>query len=154
MCVPSQLCHSFFSHIPPLAPNNGVTTILNCTYHSIFFTGIITMCNILFFGEVFVIGCVRSPDRQRDSKKSPPRGDGHAAIPSPPFSSWDLGYARTRTRSEFKPLGPGLEPWLTTWESSNIVIMPTACLQHTLFIYKNYLIFQTTCFYHIYKPFC
>ena len=40
-------------------------------------------------------------DRETESKKSPPRGDGHAAIPSPPFSSRDLGHARTPARREF-----------------------------------------------------
>ena len=49
-------------------------------------------------------------DIETESEKSPPRGDGHAAISSPPFSSWDLGHARTRARHESKPLGPGLEP--------------------------------------------
>ena len=53
--------------------------------------------------EVFAIGRVRSPDRdiETESKKSPPRGDGHAAIPSSPFSSRGLGHARTRARCEF-----------------------------------------------------
>ena len=58
-----------------------------------------------------------SPERQRDreteSEKSPSRGDGHVAIPSP-FSSRDLGHARTHTQREFKPPGPGLELWSTT----------------------------------------
>ena len=72
--------------------------------------------------------CARQTERDREteSKKSSPRGDGHAAIPSPPFSSRDLGHARTRTRHEFKPLGPGLEPRLTMWESSDVAITLTA----------------------------
>ena len=55
-------------------------------------------------------------ERQRDRKReiNPPRGDGHATIPSPPFSSPDLGHARTCTWGEFKPPGLGLEPWSTT----------------------------------------
>ena len=40
-------------------------------------------------------------DIETESEKSPPWGDGHAAIPSPPFSSRDLGHARTRARREF-----------------------------------------------------
>ena len=84
-----------------------------------------------FFERFSAIGCVRSPDRQRDieteSEKSSPRGHGHAAIPSPPFSSRDLGHARTRARSEFfKPLGSGREPWSTMWESCDIAITLTA----------------------------
>ena len=49
-------------------------------------------------------------DRETESEKSPPRGDGHASIPSPPFSSQDLGHTRTRAPCEFKPPGPGREP--------------------------------------------
>ena len=64
--------------------------------------------------------------RKTESEKSPRRGDGHAAIPSPSFSSWDLGHARTHAQHEFKPPGLGLEPWLTTWESSDIAITLTA----------------------------
>ena len=41
--------------------------------------------------------------------KSPPRGDGHTAIPSLSFSSQDLGHAHTCVWCEFKPLGPGIE---------------------------------------------
>ena len=40
--------------------------------------------------------------------------------------SQDLGHPCTRTRREFKPLGPGLEPLSPTWESSDIAIMLTA----------------------------
>ena len=65
-------------------------------------------------------------DREIESRKSPPSGDGHAAIPSPPFSSRDLGHVRTCARREFKPPGPGLEPRSTTWESSDIAITLTA----------------------------
>ena len=65
-------------------------------------------------------------DIQTESEESPPRGDGHAAIPSPPLSSRDLGHACTRARREFKPPGPGRKPWSTTWESSDIAIMLTA----------------------------
>ena len=69
-------------------------------------------------------------DREIESEKSPPRGDGHAAIPSPPFSSRDLGHARTRAQHEFKPPGPGLDLWSTTWESSDIAITLTAGPKH------------------------
>ena len=68
----------------------------------------------------------RKRDRETESEKSPPTGDGHTMIPSPPFSSQDLGHARTHAQCEFKPLGPGLEPRSTTWEYSDIDIMPTA----------------------------
>ena len=85
---------------------------------------------LFFFLEVFAIGRVwlaRQTERQRDRKREiTPQGDGHAAIPSPPFSSRDLGHAHTRARREFKSLGPGLEPQSTTWESSDIAIMVTA----------------------------
>ena len=54
----------------------------------------------------------------------PPRGDGHAAIPSP-FSSQDLGHARTCALHEFKPPGPGLKLRSTTWEFSDIAFMLT-----------------------------
>ena len=72
--------------------------------------------------------CARQTERDREpeSEKSPPRGDGHAAIPSPPFSSRNLGHTRTCAWHEFKPPGPGLKPWSTTWESSDIAIMLTA----------------------------
>ena len=79
---------------------------------------------LIFFGEVFAIGHVRSPDRERDreteSEKSPPRGDGHAAIPSPPFSSRDLGHARTCAQREFlsRPAGRiGQRTRATGWRS-------------------------------------
>ena len=65
-------------------------------------------------------------DRERESEKSPPREDGHVSIPSPPFSSHDLGYTCTCVWHEFKPPGLGLEPRSTTWESSNIAITLTA----------------------------
>ena len=65
-------------------------------------------------------------DRETGSEKSPPRGDGHVTIPSPPFSSRDLGHACTCAWCEFKPPGPGLEPRLATWEFSDIAIMLTA----------------------------
>ena len=65
-------------------------------------------------------------DREIESEKSPLKGDGHTAIPSPPFSSWVLGHARTRTRREFKPPGPGLKPQSTTWKFSDIAVMLTA----------------------------
>ena len=68
----------------------------------------------------------RKRDRETESKKSPSREDGHAAIPSPPFSSRDLGHACTCARHEFKPPGPGLEPRSTTWEFSDIAIKLTA----------------------------
>ena len=65
-------------------------------------------------------------DRETESEKSPPTGDGHATIPSPPFSSQELGHARTYTQREFKPPGPGRELRSTTWESSDIAVTPTA----------------------------
>ena len=73
-------------------------------------------------------------DRETGSERSPPRGDGQAAIPSPPFSSQDLGHARTCAQHEFKPPCLGLEPQSTMWESSNIAITLTAgpALQHFL----------------------
>ena len=87
--------------------------------------------SILFFGEVFcyrvhVFARKTERDRETESEKSLPRGDGHAAIPTPPFSSQDLGHACTRTQREFKPPGPGFEPWSTTWESSGVAIMLSA----------------------------
>ena len=69
--------------------------------------------------------CACQRDRETESEKSPPRGDGHATIPSPPFSSHDLGHARTCAWCEFKPPSLGLELWLTTWEPSDIAIMLT-----------------------------
>ena len=58
----------------------------------------------------FAIGCVHPQERQREteteSEKSPSRGDGHTATPSLPFSSRDLGRARTHAQREFKPPGP------------------------------------------------
>ena len=65
-------------------------------------------------------------DIETESEKSLPRGEGHVAILSPSFSSWDLGHARTRARREFKPPGLGHEPRSTMWESSDIAIMLTA----------------------------
>ena len=74
----------------------------------------------------------RERDGETESKKSLPTEDGHAAIPSPSFFSRNLGHARTYTRCEFKPPGPGLEPRSTSWESGNIAIMLTACPQKLL----------------------
>ena len=88
--------------------------------------GVISSFLSFSFGEVFAIGRVPDRERQTESEKSPPRGDGYAAIPSPPFSSQDLGHARTRAQCEFKPPGPRLEPRSTTWESSDIAITLTA----------------------------
>jgi len=72
----------------------------------------------------------RKTERQRDRKREitppPPGEDGHTAIPSSPFSSKDLGHIGTGTQHEFKPPGPGLEPWSTTWESSDLPITPSA----------------------------
>ena len=45
-------------------------------------------------------------DRETESEKSPPRGDGHATIPSPPVSSQDLGHSRTHAWHEFQITGP------------------------------------------------
>ena len=81
-----------------------------------------------FLGEVFAIrahALARKRQREIESEKSPPREDGHTAIPSPPFSCQDLGHARTHAQREFKPPVPGREPWLTTCESSDIAIMLT-----------------------------
>ena len=69
-------------------------------------------------------------NRETESEKSPPRGDGHTAIPSLPFSSQYLEHACTHAWREFKPLGPGLELWSTTWESSDIAITSTAGPNH------------------------
>ena len=70
---------------------------------------------------------MRQKDRERQKARNcPPRGDGHATIPSPPFSPWDLGHAHTCFQREFKPQGPGLKPPLTTRESSYTAITPTA----------------------------
>ena len=58
-------------------------------------------------GDFFAVGCVSSLERhskaEKQSEKSPPRRDGHATIPSPPFSSRDLGHACTCAWCEFKP---------------------------------------------------
>ena len=72
-------------------------------------------------------------ERQRDRKQEiTPRGDGHTAIPSPPFSSQDLGNACTCAWHEFKPSGPGLELWSTTWEFSDRAMTLTAGLYNFL----------------------
>ena len=60
--------------------------------------------------ELFAIGRVCLPERQRQGDRKqeitpPPREDGHATIPSPPFSSRDLGYAGMHAQREFKPPG-------------------------------------------------
>ena len=47
LCVPSQLPCSLASHILPSTPNNGVTTILNWTYYSVLFTGVILIYTYL-----------------------------------------------------------------------------------------------------------
>ena len=82
----------------------------------------------LFLGRFLLLGaCARQKEAERQKARNhPPGGDGHAAIPSPPFSSRDLGHALTCTRREFKPPGPGCEPRSTTWESSDIAITLTA----------------------------
>ena len=59
-------------------------------------------------------------------RNHPPRGNGHATIPSPPFSSLDLGHARTRAQREFKAPDLRLEPQSATWESSDVAITPSA----------------------------
>ena len=46
-------------------------------------------------------------DTETESEKSPPRGDGHAVIPSLPFSSRDLGHACTHARREFQATRSG-----------------------------------------------
>ena len=73
-------------------------------------------------------------DIERESKKSPLRGDGHVAILSPSFSSWDLGHARICDQHEFNPPGPGLTPRSTTWDSRDIAIMLTAGPQVHVFL--------------------
>ena len=65
-------------------------------------------------------------ERQTESEESPPRGDGHTTIPSPPFSSWDLVLVHTCPRNEFKPPGLGLELRSATWGFSDIAITLTA----------------------------
>ena len=40
--------------------------------------------------------------REIESEKSLPREDGHTTIPSPPFSSLDLGHAHTHAWGEFQ----------------------------------------------------
>ena len=76
--------------------------ILNNDYFVILFF-------FLFFERFLLFGvCACQKDREAESEKSLPRGDGHAAIPSPPFSFQDLGHTCTRAWCEFKPPGLGL----------------------------------------------
>ena len=58
-----------------------------------------------FFYRVHVLTRRTERDREIESEKSPPREDGHAAIPSPPFSSRDPGHARTHARREIYATG-------------------------------------------------
>ncbi|ELW58475.1 Brain-specific angiogenesis inhibitor 1-associated protein 2-like protein 2 [Tupaia chinensis] len=51
-----------------------------------------------FFGRGMMCAHLTERDKETENEKSPLRGDGHATIPSPPFSSRDLGHARTHTR--------------------------------------------------------
>ena len=81
-----------------------------------------------FWRGFFAIGCVRSPDRerQRDRKReiTPQRGWSRRNA----FSSI-LRILGTHAHSpdvSFKPPGPGREPQSTTWESSDIAITLTA----------------------------
>ena len=97
------------------------------------------MTTILFFQRGFFYrarALTRNTkrDREIESKKSTPRGGGHAAIPSPPFSSRHLGYACTCTRCELKPPGLGLELLSATWEFSDITITLTAGLNLIYFL--------------------
>ena len=79
----------------------------------------------------------RQIETERQKARNHLPGDGHTTILSPPFSSQDLGHARTRARREFfKPPGPGREPRSTTWESSNTAITLTAGPQKG-FLYDN-----------------
>ena len=52
-----------------------------------------------FHYKVYALTRQTERDIETESEKSPPRGDGHPAIHSPPFSSRDLGHARTRAIS-------------------------------------------------------
>ena len=96
---------------------------------------------IIFFERFCYRACALARqterDRETESNKSLLRGDGHATIPSPPFSSWDLGHACTSTQHEFKPPGLGLEPWSTMWESSDITITLTADHCFLFFFFKR-----------------
>ena len=92
----------------------------------ILFIVVIIIIIVIFWRGFCYRACVLTSKRETESEKSPPTGDGHAAIPSPPFSSQGLGHARTRARHEFKPPGLGLGLRLTTWESSDIAITLTA----------------------------
>ena len=65
-------------------------------------------------------------DGETESKKSPLQGNDHTTLSSPPFSSQDLGHARTRAQLDFQAGGLGLELPSTMWESSNIAITLTA----------------------------
>ena len=62
--------------------------------------------------------CTHQKDRERQRERKreiTPWGDGHATIPSPPFSSQDLGHTGTCAWHEFQSLGLGLELQSTTW---------------------------------------
>ena len=70
-----------------------------------------------------------SPERQTETERQKARNHplgGMAVLQSLLLHSRDLGHTCTHTQHEFKSPGPGLEPWLTTWESSNVTIMPSA----------------------------
>ena len=67
----------------------------------------------IFFGEVFAIGHVHLPDRQRETKRQKARNHPPGGMATPqslllysPFGI--LGtHAHTHAWREFKPLGPG-----------------------------------------------
>ena len=68
----------------------------------------------------------RERDIETESEKSLPRG--MATLQSLLLHS-PLGILGTHAHvpgMSFKPLGPGREPWSTTWESSDIAITLTA----------------------------
>ena len=97
-----------------------ITHIFNCLlFGNLFFFFFFFLSSFCYRAHALARKTER--DREIESEKSPPRGDGHAAIPSPPFSSRD--HVCTRAQCEFKPPGPGLELRLTSWEFSNIAIM-------------------------------
>ena len=66
----------------------------------------------------------RASEREAESEESPPGGYGHATIPSPPFSSWDLGHARTCTLHNLKGIGSGTRT-AVDYIGSNIAITLT-----------------------------
>ena len=86
------------------------------------------------FGEFFAIGRMRSPDRQRETERQKARNQSPGVMATPQSLLLHsplriLGthtHTHTRAQREFKPPGPGLELQSTTWQSSDIAIIPTA----------------------------